>query len=65
MLIVRAITLNGVAGIGFGWLYWQYGLEAAMLSHFSADILLHGLGPIFLSHIYSSAENTGMQSDAK
>jgi hypothetical protein len=65
MLIVRAITLNGVAGIGFGWLYWQYGLEAAMLSHFSADILLHGLGPVLFGHIYRDAENLGMQSDAK
>jgi len=65
MLIVRAITLNGVAGIGFGWLYWQYGIEAAMLSHFSADILLHGLGPIFISRIYNNAENLGVQSDAK
>ena len=65
MLIVRAMTLNGMAGIGFGWLYWQYGLEAAMLSHFSADILLHGLGPIFVDHIYSTAEDMGAQSDAK
>ena len=65
MLIVRAITLNGVAGIAFGWLYWQYGLEAAMLSHFCADILLHGLGPIFVSHIYSNAKNMGAQSDTK
>lgn len=65
ILIVRAITLNGVAGIAFGWLYWQYGLEAAMLSHFCADILLHGLGPIFVSHIYSNAKNMGAQSDTK
>ena len=57
MLILRAITLNGVAGIAFGWLYWQYGLEAAMLSHFSADILLHVLGPRFVRHIYGNAKN--------
>jgi len=65
MLIVRALTLNGIAGIGFGWLYWQYGIEAAMLSHFGADILLHGLGPVFLNHIYGNAEPKGVQSDAK
>ncbi len=65
MLVIRAITLNGVAGIAFGWLYWQYGLEAAMLSHFCADILLHVLGPIFASHIYSNAKNMGVQSDSK
>jgi hypothetical protein len=57
MLIVRAIALNGIAGIAFGWLYWRYGLEAAMLSHFCADILLHGLGPVFVSHINSDAKN--------
>jgi Type II CAAX prenyl endopeptidase Rce1-like len=57
MLVIRAITLNGIAGIAFGWLYWQYGLEAAMLSHFCADILLHVLGPTFVSHIYSNAKN--------
>lgn len=57
MLVIRALALNGIAGIAFGWLYWQYGLEAAMLSHFCADILLHVLGPIFVSHIYGDAKN--------
>jgi hypothetical protein len=47
MLIVRAVVLNGIGGITFGWLYWQYGLEAAMISHFGADILLHLVGPAF------------------
>ena len=27
----------------FGWLYWKHGLESAMISHFSADIVLHVL----------------------
>ncbi|MCC5652604.1 CPBP family intramembrane metalloprotease [Nostoc sp. XA013] len=35
VVIVRAILLNGIAGIAFGWLFWQYSLEAAMLSHVS------------------------------
>jgi membrane protease YdiL (CAAX protease family) len=43
LVIARAIVLNGLAGIGFGWLYWKRGLEAAMLAHFSADIVLHVL----------------------
>ncbi len=43
LVIVRAIVLNGVAGIVFGYLYWTRGLESAMLSHFSADIVLHVL----------------------
>jgi hypothetical protein len=43
VVVARAIVLNGLAGIGFGWLYWKRGLESAMLSHFSADIVLHVL----------------------
>ena len=65
MLIVRALALNGIAGVGFGWLYWQHGIEAAMLSHFGADILLHGLGPVLLNHVYGNAEHMGVQSDVK
>ena len=41
LVIVRTIVLNGVGGIIFGWLYWKKGLESAMISHFSADIVLH------------------------
>lgn len=43
LVIARAVVLNGLAGIGFGWLYWKHGLEAAMLAHFSADLVLHVL----------------------
>jgi membrane protease YdiL (CAAX protease family) len=43
LVIVRAIVLNGLVGIVFGYLYWTRGLESAMLSHFSADIVLHVL----------------------
>lgn len=50
-VIIRAIALNGVAGIVFGWLYWKKGLESAMLSHFSADIILHILTPFIASKI--------------
>jgi hypothetical protein len=44
LLIVRAILLNGIVGVAVGYLFWQYGLEAAMLAHFSADIVLHIIG---------------------
>jgi membrane protease YdiL (CAAX protease family) len=43
LVVTRAIVLNGLAGIAFGYLYWKRGLEAAMLAHFSADIVLHVL----------------------
>jgi membrane protease YdiL (CAAX protease family) len=43
LVIAREVVLNGLLGIVFGWLYWKRGLEAAMISHFSADIVLHVL----------------------
>jgi len=49
IVIARAIVLNGIGGIAFGWLYWKKGLESAMIAHFSADIVLHVITPIFIS----------------
>jgi len=40
-LVVRAVVLNGAAGLVFGWLYKRFGLEWAMASHFGADLVLH------------------------
>jgi hypothetical protein len=54
-LILRAVVLNGVPGIACGWLFWRYGLEAAMVAHFSADILLHVVGPLFIKKIYKNS----------
>ena len=48
-VIARAIVLNGVGGIIFGWLYWKKGLESAMIAHFSADIVLHIITPAITS----------------
>lgn len=45
-VVVTAIVLNGVAGVTFGYLYWKRGLEAAMVAHFSADIVLHVIAPL-------------------
>ena len=45
-VVLRAIVLNGIGGVVFGHLYWRRGLEAAMLAHFSADIVLHVLTPL-------------------
>ncbi len=41
LVVVRAIVLNGLLGLGFGYLYWTRGIESAILSHFSADLVLH------------------------
>ena len=43
-VVLRAIVLNGVAGIVFGVLFRRYGLEWAVVSHFGADIVLHVIG---------------------
>ena len=48
IIILRAIVLNGVGGIIFGWLYWKKGLESAMIAHFSADIVLHIITPFIM-----------------
>jgi membrane protease YdiL (CAAX protease family) len=44
IVIFRTILLNALLGIPFGFLYWRWGLEYAMLSHFLADLVLHGIG---------------------
>jgi hypothetical protein len=48
LVVSRAIVLNGLGGAAFGWLYWKRGLESAMVSHFSADLVLHVLLPLAL-----------------
>ena len=46
LVITRAILLNGVGGVLFGWLYFTRGLESAMLAHYSADIILLVVVPL-------------------
>jgi len=46
LVITRALVLNGLGGLAFGWLYWKQGLESAMIAHFSADIVLHVITPL-------------------
>ena len=42
-LVVRAVVLNGAAGLVFGMLYQRYGLEWAMASHFGTDLVLNAV----------------------
>jgi membrane protease YdiL (CAAX protease family) len=46
LVVARALLLNGIGGVLFGWLYWKRGLLAAMLAHFSADLVLHVVVPL-------------------
>jgi len=50
VVIARALVLNGIAGIAFGWLYWKKGLESAMIAHFSTDIVLHVITPLVITY---------------
>ena len=43
LLAVLIVFLNSVGGVIFGWLFWKRGLEAAIIAHFCADIVLHVL----------------------
>ncbi|HEY2103973.1 MAG TPA: CPBP family intramembrane glutamic endopeptidase [Chthoniobacterales bacterium] len=46
--IVYILSLNGIAALAFGYLYWERGLEAAMVAHFTADLVLHVASPALL-----------------
>lgn len=48
LVVTRALLLNGLASLAFGYLYWRHGLEAAMLAHFTMDIVFHVVGASFL-----------------
>lgn len=43
LILIRAILLNGLGGLIFGYLYWKKGLESAIIAHFTTDITLHVL----------------------
>jgi membrane protease YdiL (CAAX protease family) len=43
IVVVRAILLNGIGGLVFGWLYWKRGLEYSIVAHFTTDIVLHAV----------------------
>lgn len=45
--IIRSFVLNGLAGIGFGWLYWRKGLEYAVMAH----MLTHMVNQLILMPI--------------
>jgi membrane protease YdiL (CAAX protease family) len=41
LVVTRTMVLIGLAGVAFGWVYWRRGLEAAMVSHGAAALILH------------------------
>ena len=51
-VVARALVLNGIAGVVFGWLFWKKSLETAMWAHFITDILLHGAVPLCVALLH-------------
>jgi Type II CAAX prenyl endopeptidase Rce1-like len=47
LVVSRALLLNGLGSLVFGHQYWQRGLEAAMLTHFTTDIVADVLANIW------------------
>lgn len=45
-LVIGIISIKGVAGLIFGKLCWDRGLEVAMLAHFVSDLLIHVVAPM-------------------
>ena len=48
LVVVAALALNGIAGTAFGYLYRAFGLEAAMIAHFTADFVIYVVGASLL-----------------
>jgi hypothetical protein len=38
MLVIRTVLLNAIGGVLFGWLFWRYNLEVAMVAHAATHI---------------------------
>jgi hypothetical protein len=45
LVVTATIVLNGIGGLLFGWLFFPFGLESAILAHILADIARHSLIP--------------------
>ncbi|EAO2990103.1 CPBP family glutamic-type intramembrane protease, partial [Salmonella enterica subsp. enterica] len=39
-LVIRTLMLNGLGGVLYGWLFWRYHLESAMVSHAASHLIL-------------------------
>ncbi len=46
LMVVVVMIGNGVPGVIFGWLFRRFGLITAIVAHFSADVVLHVIGPM-------------------
>jgi len=51
--IVEVLAFTGCAGLGFGWCYWRFGLECAILAH----ILVDAVGMVLVNAVYFPANS--------
>ncbi|MCK8060212.1 MULTISPECIES: CPBP family intramembrane glutamic endopeptidase [unclassified Fusibacter] len=42
-IIIRCFLLNGIGGIGFGYLYWRHGLSYAILAHAMTHVFMQAV----------------------
>ncbi|MGD8405678.1 MAG: ATP-binding cassette domain-containing protein [Anaerolineales bacterium] len=57
LIVTRTLAVNSVAGLVLGWLFWNFGLETAMLAHFFGDVVLYTLLPIIMLQQGESAQS--------
>jgi membrane protease YdiL (CAAX protease family) len=48
LMLFRTLLLNAPVGLACGWLFWTYGIEAAIVAHFFTDIIYHVVGTMVL-----------------
>jgi hypothetical protein len=53
-IVARTLLLNTPVALICGWLFWNFGFEAAILAHFSADIVYHVVGTVILQLMYQA-----------
>ncbi len=51
IIITRALLLNGLGSLVYGYLYWKHGLESAMLAHFASNLVLHVIAAELLGSV--------------
>ena len=45
-VVTYTLVLNGIGGLLFGWTFWIFGLESAILAHFFADVIMYTFLPL-------------------
>ena len=50
LMVMRSLLLNFPVGLICGWLFWTCGIEAAIVAHFTADIVFHVFGTVVIRH---------------